>query len=263
MWEYSEIVIKAINKEVVPLVLNAIGAACGPNWFDTYGKQTLSLSKDWKKRNIPAGISPLDFIDSTAAFFLLFPYEEDEHGKTRSLPENQGIMGRMIEFYHLEGWQIGKLRRFRIIRNAVVHKKTQNLGELSAEDKTPGGLERRLLTELEASGKILNPGFHLAAYFAELNQELAKAPTPAQPQMQKTRFQTIAEETRRAVRNREYTEFMDAPIGPWLEGPAPWSLGNIDLEHLPWPDVEKETTVQKKASSNEGLAGLLNKFFGL
>ena len=79
MLYYRDIVISVFTKEIEPLLKEiskpALTSLYGEQWYPVYGKGILEGYKDFQKTNnkIESGIEPLEAMDISALFFLLYP----------------------------------------------------------------------------------------------------------------------------------------------------------------------------------------------
>ena len=244
MSKYGSVVKNALNESVKGVLLNAVEAVCGPDWYNALGREIFSGYRDYKKAEaaLEKGMPLADVLDFVAVMYLLFPYESGENGK--SVSKDSPILDRMTEKYALQSWQRGKLSRLRTIRNVAEHAPQEENGSYSMDQLYAGTPERDWLTEIEQTVSYLQPGFSLAKYKLELEKKVADATADRDDVRKPSIFMTETLTARKELRRYDELPFLQAPISQPMVGAAPWAKCDADLKNLPWPS---EVAVQEQA----------------
>ena len=259
MLHYRHIILSVFTKEIEPLLKEiskpALTSLYGEQWYQVYGKGILEGYKDFQKANnkIEAGIEPLEAMDISALFFLLYPYETRREGDHKQYIQHDGAMVEIAKYYQWEDWQISRMNRVRTIRNNATHDECDNEYVPDKAYLLAGTQERIWLNDLEDIFKRIRASFNLAEYHTQLHTEIQQKIKEEGSNHRISFFMSDAEDVRNAYCKIHKFDFSEAPIGEPLTGAAPWTSSNADLEDLPWPSTmvtEKMNTWTEKTGSN-------------
>ncbi|MCR4711857.1 MAG: hypothetical protein K5707_06105, partial [Clostridia bacterium] len=217
--------------------------------------------------------NPLGELDFTAFWFLLFPYDkgDDATAQAEGTPSG-GAMDCLRQYLGIPDPVALKLFRLRSLRNKLEHNtpyfycllpEHRKLFHVDENDifryqyPEREAWEGQQILHDDALAIIadtiapLDPGIYQAAeeVKARIHEDLRQlavsgdqsTPTPS---VEATRFSnylnsilSFRAEYDNETRRFNKFEFLRAPIGAPLEGPAPWAELGEDLAALPWPSV--------------------------
>ncbi len=260
---YTDIVSKALNREALPLfkkfVDEALTRAYGTDWYDAFGKDILSNSKDFariSKMIDEEHKKPLDCMDITALFFLLTPYIV-ENDQPLYL---EGALPILASYANLDDWQSKRLDRIRMIRNNVSHDKCD--ADFSANEAAlkSGEQEKKWLTEIEEILKFFEPNKSLFEYQKQLSDEVTRELSTKKVQYVTPPHITEAQDIRKELNRIMRLDYCNAPLREPLNGAAPWASATDDLNDLPWPTQAFAAKREEEAKKQLENAPLLTQW---
>lgn len=239
---YRSLVTNALINEVEPLLRKLVNDALtrrpGPNWYETHGQQILCRYEDYNKlkARIDQGLTPIETLDLSALFFLLFPYDEAT-GKPLSLPVS--VLPYFAEYCGKTEDQCKALQRIRAIRNNAIHDDCDNKKLVPSQEYLVNGQqESKWLADIEEIMKRFSPSFHLTSYKDELAHMVSDRQGQAQASNPFAAVIDEAESIRRECGRIYHFDVMEAPLASPLAGAAPWAAAHSDLDALPWPSQQ-------------------------